>query len=107
MEEEKKSGDLTEVPAAEKISRRQAIKRMALGLGAAGVGLVAGVLSGCATRSGGGGYRDYYGSYGYSSYGYSSYSDYYSSRNSYYSNNFRPNSYFYGSYNAYSSRSYR
>ena len=107
MEEGKKSDDRVEVSPEGKISRRQAIKRMALGLGVAGVGLAAGILSGCAARSGGG-YRDYYSSYGgYSSYGYSSYSNYYSSRNSYYSNNFRPNSYFYGSYNAYSSHNYR
>lgn len=117
--EEKDSGDRKKAFSSEvTLTRREAIKRIAMG---AGIG-IAGIVFGASVADASkhcciDAYPDYnyqdYGGYGnaytnsYSSYGYSSYNNYYSSHNSYYSNNFRPSPNFYGSYNAYTSMNYR
>ena len=100
MKEEKDpKDDSPEMSSDEKLTRRQALKRIAIGLGVASVGLL---LKGCLPgRLDGGGYRDSYSSYGYSSYGYSSYgysSQYYSSIH-YYDSNRSNNWDYYASHN--------
>ena len=114
--EEKDPVDLNKAPSEKALTRRQAIKRIAMGgMGIAGIVLFSGIANAskhcCIDAYPDYNYQDYggggYSSYGYSSYGYSSYNDYYSSHNSYYSNNFAPGPGFYASYNAYSSMNYR
>jgi len=68
------SGDPPEVSPKEALSRRNAMKRIALGLGVAGVGLLSGILSGCASGNRYGGGYGSYGGYDSTSYGSSSYS---------------------------------
>ena len=74
MKKGKDSDDLSEVSPEEALTRRKAMKRIALGLGVAGAGIVSGILSGCFPRGRSGGGYGSYGGYDSSSYGSGSYS---------------------------------